>query len=356
MLPTYPLSKVVLLILLVLLTFYVTMDITLYFRIQNYPLQSGDGVIDGDSNYTGGGHARYGDVAWVPCTYNPLCDVTVKAVLLDHTNYYVFAPLVTFVDRLLAISQRKYVTPNIISGGHVLVAMLAAKCVSSDSLGERRLGVLLFQLRTFLDDLDGHVARVRKHVRGERSEVGTSGYYVDGLCDALGVVSLVVGAFVYLKNNPPRRGYVQLPTTNDGKEAGLMMYKSKVTSSKVARKLSCFGAQLFLSSLAWNRYIALYQDMLEGDVTPLRGPYDAQKRLVVFRSSFFFTVTWLWRVVNVHNMLHCFLLAIFCDKLWEFLRHVQYFGFGVLLFVIGITEVHVTEAGKFLAGKYFETY
>ena len=70
-----------------------------------------------------------------------------------------------------------------------------------DSLGYRRVGVVLFQFRTFLDDLDGHVARVKRHIRGERSEIGTTGYYVDGICDGLGCIALMVGVFVFLKNN-----------------------------------------------------------------------------------------------------------------------------------------------------------
>ncbi|XP_063910212.1 ceramide phosphoethanolamine synthase-like isoform X3 [Zophobas morio] len=338
--PASHVSKLLLVLLLSLLLFYIFMDFNLYLRIQNYPLERAS-----EDN----GTQSYRDVTWLGCNINPLCDVTVKAVLLDHTNYYLFAPLVTIVDSIFEISQIHYITPNSISVFHVFVAILSAKCISSDSLAYRRIGVVLFELRTFLDDLDGHVARVRKNVKGERSEIGSTGYYVDGVCDALGCAALMIGAFVFLKNNPPRRGYMQLPTCSDSKDAAIV-YKSKVTSKKVSKKLSCFAAQLLLSSMAWNRYIALYQEMLEGgDVSPA----EAARRSEVFRSSFFFLVTWLWRVVNVHNMLHCLLVGIFCDKLWELLRNVQYVGFAVLLFVIGITEVHVREVGMVLAHKGF---
>jgi hypothetical protein len=41
-----------------------------------------------------------------------------------------------------------------------------------------------------------------------------------------------------------------------------------VTTKKVARKVGYFSAALLLSSTAWNRYIAYYQDILEkNDVT-----------------------------------------------------------------------------------------
>lgn len=42
-----------------------------------------------------------------------------------------------------------------------------------------------------------------------------------------------------------------------------------MTTKKVARKVGYFSAALLLSSTAWNRYIAYYQDILEkNDVTP----------------------------------------------------------------------------------------
>ncbi|KYB28787.1 ceramide phosphoethanolamine synthase [Tribolium castaneum] len=338
--PSSHVSKLLLSVFVAVLLFYLFMDFNLYLRIQNYPIDRG--ALGDNTTLT------YKDVTWVTCKINPLCDVTVKAVLLDHTNYYLFAPLVTIMDNILEISHIQYITPNAISVFHVFVAIVSAKCISSDSLAYRRVGVLLFEVRTFLDDLDGHVARVRKNVKGERSEIGTTGYYVDGICDALGCTALLIGTFVFLKNNPPRRGYMQLPTSSDSKDA--IIYKSKITSNKVSKKLFCFAAQLILSSMAWNRYIALYQDMLERNDVSVE---EFVRQNEVFKSTFFFGVTWLWRVVNVHNMLHCLLLGIFCDKLWEFLRSVQYVGFVILLFVIGITEVNVTEVRKFVAQKTY---
>lgn len=311
------------------------MDCSLYLRVQNYPVDRGV-----EQNFTTG----YEEISWLGCDISPLCDVTVKALLLDHTNHYLFAPLVTIVDNLFKISKIEWITPNSISFFHVFVAVVSAKFMSSDSLSYRRFGVLLFEIRTFLDDMDGHVARARKNIKGERSEIGTSGYYIDGLCDALGCVSLMIGIFIFLKNNPPRRGYMLLPTMNENKESNVV-YKGKVTTKKVVRKICSFSVQLLLSSTAWNRYIALYQDMLErNDVSQS----EFIKQNVVFKSVFFFSVAWIWRVINVHNMIHALLLAIFCDKLWEFLRTVQYIGFGILLTGICITEVHILDVKNYI--------
>lgn len=337
--PSSQISKLLLTLLLLLMVWYIYMDVNLYMRVQNYPIDRGS-IYD---NVT----FSYSDVAWISCDINPLCDVTVKALLLDHTNHYLFSPLAVIVDNLLKIDDVLWITPNMISFFHVFVAILSAKCISSDSLAYRRIGVLLFEVRTFLDDMDGHVARARKHIKGERSEVGTAGYYIDGICDGLGCIALMIGAFVFLKSNPPRRGYMQLPTTASPseKEKDTMVYKAKVTTKKVVLKIVCYSIQLIISSAAWNRYIALYQTLLESNDVNL-DTYNRQT--IVYQSSVFFSVAWLWRIFNVHNLLHCLLLAVFCDKLWEFLKAIQYAGFGVLLGAICVAEIHVADVKDFI--------
>lgn len=395
--PSSQISKILLTLLFLLIIFYIYMDIQLYFRIQNYPIErnlylNGSLGLSGVSNtiLNAGGnfhdtHASssssyaylspssvpdnsividktatpntiistklpsYENSTWISCDINPLCHVTVKAIMLDHTNHYLFAPMATIFDNIIGFSRSKFITANMISFFHVFVAIAAGRLVASDSLGYRRFGVVLFQFRTFLDDLDGHVARMKKNIRGERSEIGTSGYYIDGLCDGLGCIALMIGIAFFLKNNPPRRGYTQLqpiiPISDSKNGDSGVMYKVKVTTKKVARKVLCFTGQLLLSSTAWNRYIALYQDMLErNDVTTtqfIRQDY-------IFKSNWFFSVAWLWRVFNVHSLLHCVLLSIFCDKLWDFLRMIQYSGYVVLLVAICATEMHVLEVQNFI--------
>jgi len=338
--PSSLFSKILLGCMFLLFLYFLYMDISLYFRIQNFPIRrEGDNATLLESEL------------FFSCDISPLCDVTVKSMMLDHANHYLLSPLATLADRLFGIRHIEYITPNMISAFHVLVAVASAKCIASDSLVTRRVGVGLFELRSMLDDLDGHVARARKHIRGETSEIGSVGYFVDGLCDALGTIALLVGCLVFLKNNPPRRGYMQLQTIipqvlDVSKDSGAgVTYKGKITSKKVVHKLSCFGAQMLLSSTAWNRYIALYQDLLERhNVTEQQ----AQCQIKAFRSSLMWTVAWLWRLLNPHALIHALLIAIFCDKVWELLRALQYIGFFVLLGLICISEMHVLEVQAFI--------
>lgn len=346
--PSSKISKILLGLLIVLIIFYIYMDVQLYLRIQNYPLERNyhfNTTTDIPQIPQRDAVTTYESVTWLGCELNPLCHVTVKAILLDHTNHYIFAPLATIFDNVIGFSRSSFITANMISFFHVGVACVAGKLVSSDSLGYRRLGVVLFQFRTFLDDLDGHVARVKKNIRGERSEVGTTGYYVDGICDGLGCIALILGIFFYLKNNPPRRGYLQLPMVDTRVSDAPTKTKIKPTTRKVAKKVISFTGQLLLSSTAWNRYIAVYQNMLErNDVTPVQMSYQQ----IVFKSTWFFCVAWLWRIVNVHSLIHCVLLSIFCDKLWEFLKAIQYSGYVILLVCICITEINLLETHNFI--------
>lgn len=366
--PSSQISKILLTLLFLLIIFFVWMDVNLYIRIQDYPIRENEiRLLNGStvlkptlpitSPYATSSvpyrqplvAARYEDVAWVSCDLNPLCDVTVKAMMLDHTNHYLFAPMATIADNLAGFSKGDLITPNMISFFHVFVAIAAGRMVASDSLGYRRIGVVLFQFRTFLDDLDGHVARAKKHIRGERSDIGSAGYYIDGICDGLGCIALMVGLFIFLKNNPPRRGYTQLqsiiPVTESKNSESGVIYKVKVTTKKVVRKVLCYSGILLLSSTGWNRYIAIYQDMLEReDVTPTQFLHQES----VFRSTGFFCICWLWRIFNVHALLHFLLLSIFCDKLWEYLRMIQYAGFVALLVIISVAEMHLLGVQNFI--------
>jgi hypothetical protein len=122
-------------------------------------------------------------------------------------------------------------------------------------------------------------------------------------------------------------------------------YKVAKRTKTVARKVLYFSVALLLSSTAWNRYIAYYQDILESnDVTNM----EFAKQNFVMTSNWFFLVAWLWRIINVHAMLHLLLLSIFCDKLWDFLEAMQYTCFVVLLIVVCGTELHLWETQNFV--------
>lgn len=355
--PSSQASKILTVLLLIILIYCIYMDTFLFLRIQNYRLdefETKDNATQDSTTQSGIIRADYEDVTWVPCGINPLCDPTVKGLMVDPINHYIYGPLCAIVDKGLGISERMlFLTPNMISIFHVVIAVIGGKLLTCKNLALRRLAVVLFQLRMFLDDLDGHVARERKHIKGERSAVGTLGYWVDGICDLLGVISMMLGILWYLKDNPPRRGYRGTPVSTlpyhqlkeinstediekeNTAEVGIS-YKTKVTFQRIVQVLGLFSGQMVLSSIAWNRYIDIYQELLENCTE-----YDVVKRQSAFMSGRFFFATGLWRVVNPHSYLHLLSLAVFCDKTWGFLRVVHYFGYVALVVAVATSELLV---------------
>ena len=95
--------------------------------------------------------------------FDPFNPLSLKLLCLDHANHYVYYPLGSFLDLdVLKISEKlTFITPDMISFSHVMVGALAGKFLSSEMLNQRRIGVLFFEVRSFLDSLDGLVARSR---------------------------------------------------------------------------------------------------------------------------------------------------------------------------------------------------
>jgi hypothetical protein len=139
--PSSSISKILLTLLILLIIFYIYLDVHLYLRIQNYPIDRNfhvNGTIHLPSTQQTGPRINYSDVTLVNCHINPLCDVTVKALMLDHTNHYIFAPLAVLFDDFTGISKSNFITPNMISVFHVFVAILSGRLLAINHLGYRR--------------------------------------------------------------------------------------------------------------------------------------------------------------------------------------------------------------------------
>lgn len=340
--------------LLLLLSYFLGMDLLFYFRAQNYDIRP-------RSNDTTHGALYYRSP--ILCELDPICTVTVKAIMLDHPNHFILSPLASLMDRLLGISHRwTWLTPNAISVSHVLVAVIGARYIAQSSLARRQFGVILFQVRAWLDDLDGHVARQRRNIEGERSDVGSVGYLVDGICDGLGCIALVVAVFFLLKRNSNLRGgyYEQLYSSR--KSVSVSLSSSSLSSlsspspsrhnngrsAKTSlRNLSLHHMLLVsvyfvLTSAAWNRYIFVYQSLLETDdrPPPIMKEQFHSRQITVLRSPVFWVIALGWKIFNFHAVMDYVLLAIFLNRVWEYVRLVQWQAYAVLLLLVLISEIH----------------
>ncbi len=137
--------------------------------------------------------------------FDPFNPISVKLLMVDHANHYIYYSLTWWIDtHLLHIADKLlFISPDMISMSHVAVAACGARLIVSDSIYYRRIGVVLFEMRSMLDSYDGMVARARAHKRALTQANGGWGYWMDGICDAIGTVLFFVGAWVLLQK---RRG------------------------------------------------------------------------------------------------------------------------------------------------------
>ncbi|XP_014473867.1 PREDICTED: ceramide phosphoethanolamine synthase [Dinoponera quadriceps] len=333
-------NRACLALLLLSLLYFLGMDLLLYLRTQNYDVRP---RTNNDTRQTG---AAYHSP--ILCELDPICMVTVKALMLDHPNHFILSPLASLVDHLLGISHCwTWLSPNAISAFHVLVAVIGARFVTRSSLAYRRLGLLLFQVRAWLDNLDGHVARQRRNIEGERSDVGSIGYLVDGVADGLGCIALVVAVFFLLKRNTNRRaGYERLSASrkliaSSQRDNGGLSSKISFWNSPLYHVL-LVGVHFLLTSAAWNRYISVYQDLLETDDRPplVTKEQFYAKQTAVLRSPLFWAVALGWKMLNFHAVMDYMQLAIFLDRIWEYIRLVRWPAYVILLLLMFISELH----------------
>lgn len=202
----------------------------------------------------------------------------VKAVKLrmqDHTSHYINLPLMELADEKLGLSSFPGVTPNLISSVHLFAAVVAAKCMISGSLGVRRLGVLLYEIRYQLDILDGVVYRAQTNKKNSyASGFGSFGYVIDAFSDLCGGILMATACTLFLWHFPPLKR-VRCVSFGSGFGVQELGRKTLNESSREGEKLvhwnrravvvRMVGAtvQLILRSAIWDFYLRSYVQLLE---------------------------------------------------------------------------------------------
>lgn len=135
------LTHICVVLLLVTLLYFAWMDVALYYKLQSQPenLLLTQNIQELKNNAS----------QIITQAFDPFNPISLKLLMLDHLNHYVYYPIGSWLDvDVLKISQNlTFITPDMISWSHVLVAAVAAKFLASDLLFQRRIGVLLFELR-----------------------------------------------------------------------------------------------------------------------------------------------------------------------------------------------------------------
>lgn len=176
--------------------------------------------------------------------------MSIKLMMTDPVDNYIFAPLSeAFVDLFNLRDNFLYITPNIISYFGVICALIAAKLVSSNNFSSHKLSFFMFQMRTWLDDLDGDLARSRMGIRKRSSLEKTSGYMIDGFCDGIGFVAYILGCYLFLRNVIRKLDHVN-------QVAGGECYNLNYITSVKSRKCKRFDSF----------YVSILEDCEENDL------------------------------------------------------------------------------------------
>ena len=256
-----------------LLAFFLAMDVNLYFTLQDTTLVN--------SKPPASGH------------FSPFQPLTVKLLMTDPFNHYILTTSAEYFDEATSFSKVFYfITPNMISFTHLSISFISAKLVSSDNLITRRYGVLLYQLRSWLDDLDGVVYRSHTDSRGKyQSNHNTLGYYVDIYSDLVGGVALCFGILFFLWKTLPLNTYSQLPVKSpdsgsssplpNGSPSRKFIFNVNILSmlpgsertngsgySKkfIFFKVLCFGVLMAVAAKTWDKVVEDYSNLFQVDL------------------------------------------------------------------------------------------
>ena len=195
---------------------------------------------------------------------------TVKVRLQDHSGHYVHLPSMQLLEDKFKVSEIPGVTPNLITGIHLVLAIVAARCFTSGNLCVRRLGCALYIWRCQLDLLDGVVYRAQQKMRNQyTSGWGTVGYLIDAFADFMGGILIAVSCTIFLNRYLPIKRVKtrthdeemgRKPAFDNGSEVAKLIHVSR---RSVNIKMILVTIQIMIRSGLWDYYCRSYHDLLE---------------------------------------------------------------------------------------------
>lgn len=203
---------------------------------------------------------------------------------MSSPTHYIRTPIAEFVENSLHFSHYfPFISANVISFVHCCLSLISFKFFSSDSLIWRQVGVLLFQLRNFLDSLDGVICRAQSNTRkAYKSYHDTTGYFIDALSDVLGCLFLIgsIGIHLINKHKPVSNFFLNNRNENSllsQTEKSLPFFNQrldkesqpgKLTTVYISKRdilvsITLLAIRLALSAFFWDRSILLFEDLFD---------------------------------------------------------------------------------------------
>ena len=86
--------------------------------------------------------------------------LTIKKIMIVDSTHYIRSPLAEFVESFFCFSKMfPFISANVISLIHCVLSLVSVRYLTHDSLRWRQFGVVLFQVRNWLDSFDGVIYR-----------------------------------------------------------------------------------------------------------------------------------------------------------------------------------------------------
>ncbi|CAF3210291.1 unnamed protein product [Rotaria socialis] len=343
------------------------MDIILYFKIRTRdPL---DFNSSNQTNTQSAIHSVY--------IFNPL---PIKKIMVEPIIHYVRSPLAESVETKLHFTYYfPFISANAVSFFHCFLSVVSMKFVASESFSRRQLGVLIFQFRTFLDCLDGVVFRAHSNNKRYKSYYGDFGYYVDALSDILGGTCLIIGCLLYFYKERPFRSkstatinssvspgssasdgsredndlmILNLEDDQSCSHAASSPRKNDLSSNLLETKrtifitLLVFSLRYSISAFFWDRYVRLYEQLLDSQTDTLQ---QKTLQLSILHSPLTIVIFYLWRYQCALSLQDYLLFSIFIDRTWEFILKTSTIGWFALMLTAFLTELHVNQVQSLFA-------
>lgn len=322
--------------LITVTVYFVWMDVALYINLQQVqPLQPESTRLPAaETNKT----SEIVNAGPADISFSLFYPLSIKLIFQGPTIHYVDEPLSYWTMAYTNIAR--VMSANVVSFIGVLFAAAACKMFMSESLHVRQLGVLLFKVRDYLDSLDGWVARARANQVHINPDQGSFGSIVDGTCDGVADVMMLVAIFFLLYRNNVFNGrtfnrgygYLRLDAKQD-----LLPMKVELNNINFWRRalpiivmLVLMGGQTIVSTVFWNVNMMSYHKILETD---MYASTEAQHLVQneALKSSTMWIIIYFWRLFNPHNLNQFILLAILYNKTFEFCVIMQFWGYLPLI-------------------------
>lgn len=204
--------------------------------------------------------------------FSPLRPLSAKLLMMDHMAHYVYQPI---AESMVSIFEPTgiylFITPNVISISGLVLGFVSGKFASMQSLHHRRIGVIIFQFRMWLDVLDGVVFR---HTSGNpvyKSHRSSLGFFIDIDCDIISGVAFAFGCLFYLWKYPPSLvSGDALPYTQTFQTGRLYQEQSpgksigtKATKNYIFLKALTYGVIILLASSTWDSVVQSFVELLQ---------------------------------------------------------------------------------------------